>query len=68
MGYFIRKSWAKLNRNYAKAIEGEPHEVFDVITNAYSDKMKITSNNSEVIWQRLKSAQEKNYLMTAGIK
>ena len=62
----LEKAWAKLNGNYAKAIGGEPHEVFDVISNAYSDKMKITNNNSEEIWKRLQSAQAKNYLMTAG--
>ena len=62
----LEKAWAKLNGSYAKAIGGEPHEVFDVISNAYSDKMKITGNNSEEIWKRLQSAQNKNYLMTAG--
>ena len=30
----LEKVWAKLNGNYAKAIGGEPYEVFDVVTNA----------------------------------
>ena len=30
----LEKVWAKLNGSYAKAIGGEPYEVFDVVTNA----------------------------------
>ena len=33
----LEKAWMKLNGNYAKAIGDEPHEVFDAITNAYSE-------------------------------
>ena len=37
----LEKAWAKLNGNYAKAIGGEPNEIFQVITNAYSRKIKV---------------------------
>ncbi len=37
----LEKAWAKLNGNYAKTIGGEPQEVFDIITNAYSDKCRV---------------------------
>ena len=40
----LEKAWAKLNVNYAKTIWGEPQDVFDVITNAYSEKIRITNN------------------------
>ena len=37
----LEKAWAKLNGCYAKVIGGEANEIFDVITNTYSEKIKI---------------------------
>ena len=37
----LEKAWAKLNGCYAKVIGGEANEVFDIITNTYSEKIKI---------------------------
>ena len=62
----LEKAWAKLNGNYAKAIGGEPHEVFDVITDAWSEKLVVRSDNTEEIWNKLLDAEKKGYLMTAG--
>ena len=62
----LEKAWAKLNGNYAKAIGGEPHEVFDVITDAYSEKIVVRPDTSEELWNKLLDAEKKNYLMTAG--
>ena len=62
----LEKAWAKLNGNYAKAIGGEPHEVFDVITDAYSEKIVVRQDTSDELWNKLLDAENKNYLMTAG--
>ena len=62
----LEKAWAKLNGSYAKAIGGEPHEVFDVITNAYSEKLRINRNSTESLWKSLEDAEKKNFIMTAG--
>ena len=37
----LEKAWAKLNGNYARVIGGDPHEVFEVLTNAYCEKIKF---------------------------
>ena len=62
----LEKAWAKLNGNYAKAIGGEPHEVFDAITNAYSEKIKVESKNADLIWNKFIDAENKGFIMTAG--
>ena len=62
----LEKAWAKLNGNYAKAIGGEPHEVFDVITNAWSEKIKLENSKSDSIWQSMNNAVKNGFIMTAG--
>ena len=61
----LEKAWAKLNGNYAKTIGGEPQEVFDIITNAYSEKIRI-SNSKQGLWEKLIESEEKGYILTAG--
>ena len=62
----LEKAWAKLNGNYAKAIGGEPHEVFDITTDAYSEKIVVKSDTSDDLWNKLMHAEKNNYIMTAG--
>ncbi len=62
----LEKAWAKLNGNYAKAIGGEPHEVFDVITNAWSEKIKLENSKSDSIWKSMVNAENNGFIMTAG--
>ncbi len=62
----IEKAWAKLNGSYIKVIGGEPHEVFDHITNAYSEKFLIGKIDNEALWRHLKDSEEKGFIMTAG--
>ena len=62
----LEKAWAKLNGNYAKTIGGEPHEVFDVITNAYSEKIRNKTANADVIWRQLMNGERNGFIMTAG--
>ena len=63
----LEKAWAKVNGCYAKiACGGEPNEVFDVLTEAYSEKHAINKNTKENIWKILEEGQGKGYVMTAG--
>ena len=62
----LEKAWAKLNGNYAKAIGGEPHEVFDAITNAYSEKIRVDTKNPDLVWNKFLEAEKKGFIMTAG--
>ena len=62
----LEKGWAKLNGNYAKAIGGEPHEIFEVITNAYSRKIRTKNTSEDEMWKAFKEAMDNNFIMTAG--
>lgn len=62
----LEKAWAKINGSYAKIIGGQPHEVFDVITNAYSEKIDIVQKLSDRIWRSMIEGEAKGYIMTAG--
>ena len=62
----LEKAWAKLNGNYAKAIGGEPHEIFQVITNAYSRKIKVKNISENDLWEAFQEAMDNNFIMTAG--
>ena len=72
----IEKAWAKLNGNYAKSIGGEPQEVFEVTTNAYSEKIRVKKSEEDNIWTKFLKAGKRNcndniddyggFLMTAG--
>ena len=62
----LEKAWAKLNGNYARIIGGDPHEIFEVLTNAYCEKFMFNKLNKEEIWLKYKNAQEKGFLMIAG--
>ena len=62
----LEKAWAKLNGNYARIIGGDPHEIFEVLTNAYCEKFIFNEKDKEEIWLKYKIAQEKGFLMTAG--
>ena len=62
----LEKAWAKLNGSYAKAIGGEPHEIFEVITNAYSRKIKVKNISEDDLWEAFQEAMDNNFIMTAG--
>ena len=62
----LEKAWAKLNGNYAKAIGGEPHEIFEVITNAYSRKIRMKNISENELWKAFQEAMNNNFIMTAG--
>ena len=64
----LEKAWAKVNGCYAKiGCGGTPNEVFDVLTEAYSEQKSISFNNKEEIWKLCESAVGKGYVMIAGI-
>ena len=62
----LEKAWAKINGNYAKIIGGEPHEVFDVITDAYSEKLNVASAVANELWEKMIEGEKNGFIMTAG--
>ena len=45
---------------------GDPNEVFDVLTEAFSEKHSISRNTKEEIWKLCEDGFNKGYVMTAG--
>ena len=63
----IEKAWAKVNGCYANiACGGLCGEVFDILTEAYTEHIEIINSNKEEIWEKMENATKKNYVMTAG--
>ena len=63
----LEKAWAKINGCYAKiGCGGTPNEVFDVLTEAYSEYYTVNKNNKDELWKKMLDAKEKGYVMTAG--
>ena len=63
----LEKAWAKINGCYAKiGCGGTPNEVFDVLTEAYSEYYAVNKNNKDEIWGKMMDAKNKGYVMTAG--
>ena len=63
----LEKAWAKINGCYAKiGCGGLPHEVFDVLTEAYSEQVSVNSSKSNEIWKKMTESQKKGFVMTAG--
>ena len=63
----MEKAWAKINGCYAKiGCGGLPHEVFDVLTEAYSEQVSVNKSKSTEIWNKMIESRNKGYVMTAG--
>ena len=63
----LEKAWAKINGCYAKiGCGGTPNEVFDVLTEAYSEYYTVNKNNKDVLWKKMLDSKEKGFVMTAG--
>ena len=63
----MEKAWAKINGCYAKiGCGGLPHEVFDVLTEAYSEQASVSQSKANEIWNKMKESQSKGFVMTAG--
>ena len=43
-----------------------PNEVFDVLTEAYSEYYTVNKNNKDELWKKMLDAKETGYVMTAG--
>ena len=63
----LEKAWAKVNGCYAKiGCGGSPHEVFDVLTEAYSEQVSVSKSKANEIWNKMVESQKKGFVMTAG--
>ena len=63
----LEKAWAKINGNYAKiGCGGSPTEVFDVLTEAYTEQVPINPYYKDYLWETMINAENKGYIMTAG--
>ena len=62
----LEKAWAKLNGCYARVIGGEAHEIYQMLTNTYSEKIKIKKGQEQEIWNKLSEGEKKGFIMTAG--
>ena len=63
----LEKAWAKINGCYAKiGCGGSPHEVFDVLTEAYSEQVSVSKSKANEIWNKMVESQKKGFVMTAG--
>ena len=61
----IEKAWAKVNGNYARiGCGGSPNEVFDVLTEAFSEEITIKQNQKEQIWQKIADGEKQGFLMS----
>ena len=65
----IEKAWAKVNGSYANIdYGGYSYEVFDIMTEAYSDHIEIDVKSKEKIWEILLNSEKRKYLMTVASK
>ena len=63
----IEKAWAKVNGNYIRiGCGGSPNEVFDVLTEAYSEEVAVKPNIKDALWNKLVDGAKKGFVMTAG--
>ena len=63
----LEKAWAKINGNYAKiGCGGSPTEIFDVLTEAYTEQVQISPYYKDYLWETMINAEKKGYIMTAG--
>ena len=63
----IEKAWAKVNGNYIRiGCGGSPNEVFDVLTEAYSEEVAIKPAIKDTLWAKLVDGAKKGFVMTAG--
>jgi len=63
----MEKAWAKINGNYIRiGCGGSPNEVFDVLTEAYSEEVDVGPSNADSLWQKLIDGYKKGFVMTAG--
>ena len=63
----IEKAWAKVNGNYIRiGCGGSPNEVFDVLTEAYSEEVAVKPSTKDALWIKLMEGEKKGFVMTAG--
>ena len=61
----LEKAWAKLNGSYIRSIESSPSEIFDVLTDAFTEILYISPPEKDEIYKSLYDGQTKGYILTA---
>ena len=65
----IEKAWAKINGCYANIdYGGYSYEAFDVLTEALTQHIYINENKKKELWETIKEANDRHYIMAAGTK
>jgi len=65
---WIEKAWAKINGNFIRiGCGGSPKEIFDVLTEAYNEKVAVKPSTKDAFWNKLMEGEKKWFVMTAGI-
>ncbi|MCQ2821359.1 MAG: calpain family cysteine protease, partial [archaeon] len=72
----LEKAWAKINGNYINiGMGGVCSEVFDFLTEAWSEAITIKEKKesdkedpNEELWEKLKKAQEKGFILTSSTR
>ena len=63
----MEKAWAKVNGNYIRiGCGGSPNEVFDVLTETYSEEVAVKPSVKDSLWNKLIDGEKKGFVMTAG--
>ncbi len=63
----LEKAWAKVNGGYFNIVGGLSSEVLSVYTSFPTEYITFTRNfNKEEIWNKLKEAEKKGYIMTTS--
>jgi len=62
----FEKAWAKLCGNYLNTIAGLSYEVFDCITNSFTEKIILSFLSKDKIWEKLIDGQNMMFVMSAG--
>jgi hypothetical protein len=65
-GPLLEKLWAKVNGNYELTAAGWPHEALRCLSGAPAVDHLIIDKSLNEIWEIVKDADDKGYLMGAG--
>jgi hypothetical protein len=60
----LEKAWAKINGGYLNIIGGWSTEVLSVLTPFAMEKIKHSSTDKDIIWEKIKEGENNGYIMS----